>query len=299
MFQTKFYKKLISEYITHIKPPDHHIDLAKLGGPISKYLADESNNLISLTGNNTTHIIDIDITSAFPTLCNNLFNEDSQFLQTLNSIKDKKPKNIHIATTLKGEPLKQINQMCKLIILGVIFDTDNKIELNNILVLELKKDGCIISCPTETINRLENLNSLTNPFTNFINSHNFNFHLNSFSKYIRSNRTTFLLNKKLDNIDIKGYYKHVPIKLKEIMLNVLINNLKNIDDVNHIYTKLFFKIIQKNNIINFLNDYFICDKNKVIDEVGQYVKLQYNTKVNPTLYKKLFLHPLVISNTFE
>lgn len=296
MFQTDFYNQLIKNYMEYITPPDHHRDLAKIGGPISQYLADQSNTLINQTGNNTTHIIDVDITSAFPTLCYNLFKQDSQFIQTLNLIKEKKAKNIYIATTLKGEALKQINQMCKLIILGIIFDANNQDELNDILVLELKKDGCLISCPSETVNRLENLKTTDKRFTQFINRCNFEFHFDKYSKYIRSNRTTFLLNKNLDDIIIKGHYKHVPKKLKTFMIEILLQQSKSRETINHIYSKKFFKILQKNNVINLLQNYYLCDKNKVIDHTGKYVPLQNNTKVDPAIYRKIFLHPLIISN---
>lgn len=299
MFQTKFYEELINNYINYITPPAQHQGLAKIGGPISQYLADQSNNLINMTGNQTNHIIDFDISSAFPTLCHNLFNNDSQFIQTLNVIKEKKARNIYIATNLKGPLLKQINQMCKLIILGIIFDTSNKIELENILVLELKKDGALISCPSETVDRLKNLSTSNNLFTKFIKIHNFNFHFDEYSKYIRSNRTTFLLNSNLEDITIKGHYKYVPIKLKQIMIQILINNLENINKINHIYSTRVFKILQKNNISEMLTDYYLCDKKKVIDYTGQYVRLQNNTKVNPNLYKQFFLYPLLISNQLE
>lgn len=294
MFQTNFYQELIDKYFENINPPPHHQELAKIGGPISQYLADQNNDLINMIGNNSNRIVDLDITSAFPTICHNLFNNDSQFIQTLDTIPEKRNKNIFIATKLKGEPLKQINQICKLVIIGTIFDSDNKEELENILILELKKDGCLISCPPETLNRLQNLNSIQSNFTKFILENKFAFHFDEYSKYVRSNRTSFLLNKTLDNLIIKGHYKHVPTKLKTTMIEFLLNNFKNLEIVNKVYTQKYFKILQKNNLTDTLNRYYICEKNKVIDQNGKYVSLQYNTKVNPQLYKKLFLHPLLI-----
>ena len=296
MFETNFYQNLINIYFDNINPPAHHQELAKVGGPISQYLADQSNNLIHITGNNSNHILDIDITSAFPTICHNLFNQNNNFIKQLNNIQEKKAKNIHIATTLKGEPLKQINQICKLIIMGIILDTDNQDELENILILELKKDGCLISCPTETLDRLTYLSSNSNKFTQFILSHNFQFHFEQYAKYIRSNRTSFLLNKSLDNITVKGYYKYIPTELKNNMFNFVTNKNQNINHINNIYNKKFFKILQKHNLKDYLEKYFLCNKNKVIDVTGKYVPLQLNTKVDPKIYQKIFIHPLIISN---
>lgn len=294
MFETNFYPDLINVYFDNIKPPKHHEELAKIGGPITQYLADQNNNIINLVGNNTSHIIDIDISSAFPTICYNLFDPNNNFIQLLNTIQDKKAKNIHIATTLKGEPLKQLNRICKIIILGIIFDTDNQQELEDILILELKKDGCILNCPSETLNRLNNLNSTNKKFTQFVLSHNFNFHFDEYSKYVRANRTTFLLNKTLDNLTVKGYYKHVPKKLKQIMINCLKTNTNNFKEMNIIYNRKYFKILQKNNLKSLLSDYYLCDNNKVIDQTSKYVPLHYSTKVNPELYKSIFIHPLLI-----
>ena len=299
MFETKFYEYLLDQYFTNINSPKSHQDILKIGGPIQYYLADANNNLVSATGNNTNYILDIDITSAFPTIVRNLFNSNSKFIEGLNNIQEKKDKNIYIATRLKGEPLQQINQICKMIICGIIFDTDSSDELEDITILELKKDGCLISCPVETVNRLQNLQSHQKEFTQFVLNHSFGFHFDQYSKYIRCNRTSFLLNKSLDNLSIKGVYKHIPPKLREVVKQTMVNNYKELEECLYVYTKKFFKILQKNLLTEYLNNYYICGNNKIIDKDEKYITFKYDSQVNPKNYLKLFVNPVVITNNID
>lgn len=299
MFETQFYQNLIDMYFSYINPPKIHQNITKLGGPIQYYLADANNNLISSTGNNTNFILDVDITSAFPTIVRNLFKNDSEFIKGLDEIQEKKSRNIYIATRLKGEPLKQINQMCKMIICGIVLDSDNQEELENITILELKKDGCLISCPIETVNRLQYLQTHSNKFTQFVLSCGFTFHHDQYSRYVRSNRTSFLLNKRFDKLSIKGIYKYIPSKLKEIVIQTMLSNYKELNKCVDIYTQVFFKILQKNTLINYLNDYYICDNNKVIGKDRKYTMFNFNSDVDPKQYLKIFINPIIITNNLD
>jgi hypothetical protein len=281
-----FYEDLLKLYIENI---ESNSNLAKIGSPITFYLADKLNSTVSYTGNNKNKILEIDITSAFPTICNNLYKDNIEFLNKLNTITDKKQKNIFIATTLDNKQLKILNQICKLIITGLVFDQENN---NDIDILELKKDGCIIITDNDTYSRLLNLNTYKTKFNNFLIENNFNFHINEYSKYIRSNRTTILLSDDLSNLSIKGVYKHTPIQVPEIMKNILLKNDQKIPDLNRIYSHKFFKIIQKNNLKTYLQNYYLCDKNKVISNDGKYVRFQYDTQIDPNIYKKLFFRSL-------
>ncbi len=296
-----FYSTLIKNYIEYINPPLQYEDLASIDGPILWYMADHQKNIITTVGNNTNYIIDLDISSAFPTICNSLFNSNSQFIIKLNNLQDKKEKNIFIATNLKGENLKQINKICKLIIIGIIFDTTNSEELEKINILELKKDGCLLTCSKQTLDRLSSLNYSENIFTKFIISNQFNFHIDHYAKYIRSSRTSFMLGKSLNIKDfiIKGQYKYVPLKLFEIIFNTMLTGKLNKEKINKIYSEQFFKIIQKNNLKNYLKEYYLTDDNRIIDHIGKYVKYNYNTNVYPESYKKIFIYPTLLTNTIN
>lgn len=296
-----FYDNLIKLYIENINPPPNYIELSKVGGPISWYMADSQNNIITSIGNNNNYIIDLDITSAFPTICNCLYDNNSEFIIKLNNIQDKKEKNIFIATTLKGEPLKQINRICKLVITGIIFDSQDPEEKEKIDIFELKKDGCLLSCSRKTIDRLTSLSYQDSTFTQFILQNNFSFHMDYFAKYVRSNRTSFMLGKSLELKDfiIKGQYKHVPRKLLNIIHQIIVTNRYDIELINKVYSDLYFKILQVNNIKEYLLDYYIVESNKIIDFKGKITSFNINTEVDPNLYKKIFIYPMLITNTIN
>jgi hypothetical protein len=296
-----FYDNLIKLYIENINPPPNYIELSKVGGPISWYMADSQNNIITSIGNNNNYIIDLDITSAFPTICNCLYDNNSEFIIKLNNIQDKKEKNIFIATTLKGEPLKQINRICKLVITGIIFDSQDPEEKEKIDIFELKKDGCLLSCSRKTIDRLTSLSYQDSTFTQFILQNNFSFHMDYFAKYVRSNRTSFMLGKSLELKDfiIKGQYKHVPRKLLNIIHQIIVTNRYDIELINKVYSDLYFKILQVNNIKEYLLDYYIVESNKIINFEGKFVSFNINTEVDPNLYKKIFIYPMLITNTIN
>lgn len=291
-----FYDYLIKMYFENINPPTHYSKLCSIGGPISWYMADSQNSVVNSIGNNNNYILDIDISHAFPTICECLY-PNTEFVKNIRTHTDKKSKNIYIATTLKGEPLQQINRICKMVILGIIFDTDNEDELNGIDVFELKKDGCIITCNKSTVDRLTNLQYLNSTFTKFIVDSGFEFHSDYYSKYIRCNRTSFLLGSSLDIKDfiIKGNYKYVPIKLLEIMFNIILKNEYDQLLINKIYSKQFFKIIQQNNLQEYLKNYYLVN-NKIINYEGKYSQFNLKTNVCPDLYKKIFIHPMILSN---
>lgn len=296
-----FYDNLIKLYIENINPPPNYVELSKVGGPISWYMADSQNNIITSIGNNNNYIIDLDITSAFPTICNCLYDNNSEFIIQLNNIQDKKEKNIFIATTLKGEPLKQINRICKLVITGIIFDSQDPEEKEKIDIFELKKDGCLLSCSRKTIDRLTSLSYQDSVFTQFVLQNNFSFHIDYFAKYVRSNRTSFMLGKSLNISDfiIKGQYKYVPRKLLTIIHQIIVTNRYDIELINKVYSDLYFKILQVNNIKEYLLDYYIVESNKIIDFEGKYLSFNINTIVNPDLYKKIFIYPMLITNTIN
>jgi hypothetical protein len=296
-----FYDNLIKLYIENINPPPNYIELSKVGGPISWYMADSQNNIITSIGNNNNYIIDLDITSAFPTICNCLYDNNSEFIIKLNNIQDKKEKNIFIATTLKGEPLKQINRICKLVITGIIFDSQDPEEKEKIDIFELKKDGCLLSCSRKTIDRLTSLSYQDSTFTQFILQNNFSFHMDYFAKYVRSNRTSFMLGKslKIEDFIIKGQYKHVPRKLLKIIHQIIVTNRYNIELINKVYSDLYFKILQVNNIKEYLLDYYIVESNKIINFEGKIASFNINTEVDPNLYKKIFIYPMLITNTIN
>ena len=291
-----FYQELSNLYFNEINPPSTYMDLAKIGNKIAWYMADSQNNIVNAVGNNTNYLIDIDITSAFPNLCRCLY-PNTQFVDDINNNTNKKAKNILIATTLKGEQLKQLNRMCKMIIMGIVFDSVNEEEKSQIDIFELKKDGILLSANKQTVDRLTNLQYNENTFTKFIIDNGFTFHVDNYAKYIRCNRTSFLLGTQLNikNFIIKGQYKHVPVKLLEIMFNILLKNEYDETLINRIYSHKYFKILKYNNLQKQLTNYYTVE-NKILNYEGRYTRFNFKTIVNPELYKKMFIYPMILSN---
>lgn len=289
--ESTFYKQLLNEYI-NLQFPPLYSEVTKIGGPISWYLADSQDNLISVEkGEN--YIVDIDIQSAFPTICRNLYGNDSEFIKKMDSIEEKRGKNIFIATSLKGKPLKTINNISKLTILGVIFDISQQESLDDIDILELKKDGCLIVCKKDTWERLKNIHNLTNRFTSFIINSNFYFHIKENLKYVRCNRTSFVLDDS-QKLSIKGKYKNCPSGLKEIIERIFLKKSYNINDLLTIYSNKYFKLLRNYNLINLLNKYYLVD-NKAIDSGGEYKIYNSNLDIDPRMYLKIFVFPAILS----
>lgn len=290
-----FYNELIDKYM-NIDFPSMYSDIAKIGGKISWYFADANDNFISV-GKGNYYIIDIDITGAFPAICRALFNKDSEFIQKMNQIDEKRGKNIYIATTLKSEQLRQLNNISKLIVLGIVYDTQNSDEKSNIDVLELKKDGCTVICNGETFQRLNNLQSINNEFTKFILHNNFQFHSKEYYKYYRTNRTSYFLDLE-ENFEIKGQFKDCPFELKNILKKIVSGEDIDYNNIKQIYSNRYLKILQKNNLVDLLNKYYVSNR-KVIDFSGKVVKYNMNTQIDPRQYLKTYIFPAILSNKEE
>ncbi|MFW6247063.1 MAG: hypothetical protein ACOC22_02710 [bacterium] len=292
MFENKqFYKNLLESYIDIDIPPMYQ-EIGKIGGAISWYLADSQDNLISIE-QGERKIVEVDIKSAFPTICRNLYGNDSEFIKTMDSIDEKRGKNIFIATNLKGQPLRTINNISKICVVGLIFDTDDQDELENIDILELKKDGCIIACNDSTINRLKNINQSNMKFTNYLVKHNFLFHLNNILKYLRCNHTSYILQGD-NEFAIKGIYKHCPTGLLEIIKKIFSENKYDKEEILKIYSHKFFRIAQRYNLMEILNKYYISDK-KIILPTGKYKNYNMNLEIDPRIYLKIYVFPMLLS----
>ena len=289
-----FYKKLLELYMA-IKIPIQYQALASIDGPIMFYQANQDNQFIaSIFKNLSNYIIEIDITSSFPTICQILY-KNTNFLKQLNNIQEKKAKNIFISTTLNNTELKQLNLISKLVICGLIFDN----KYLDVLIYELKKDSLVLSCDYKTYKYFQDIinHNISNlyPFTNFIISNGFQFHINEYLYYIRSNKTSFFYSIN-NQLDLKGSFKYVPLELKNIMNRIfkhseLINNDKN--QLIKIYDNLYFKLIQYNNTLELLKKYYFCQDKIIIDSNFKYCNFNNKVNINPQNYLKLFIFPIL------
>ena len=295
--RTNFYSDLFLNY-SNITFPSSYDNLSKIDTNIQWYLSDSENKLIYVARDSNKYILDIDLSAAFPTICNSIF-EKCEFLDKLNSIEDKKERNIFLATNLKNYDstiLPMLNVICKMVILGLIFDTDSVEEKNDILILELKKDGCLISVNPESYYRLKHLKESDREFTSFIFKHNFKYHITDYEKYLRSNKTSYFVDK--NDVTIKGQYKYLPPSLLEIVKYIFFTNLSsNVDfnSLNKIYSLNYYKICVMNNLTEILNQWYICSNGKILNNRREYVSLTQDVIVEPFSYIQTFLYPSILS----
>ncbi len=285
----KFFEDLLNKY-SKIKFPEQYKEVAKADKHVSWYLADTTNQFITVSKSTNINIIDIDIRQAFTSICRCLFNSTDDFIIQMNKIEDKKSRNIFIATSLVNtEYLHLLNIISKIIVCGAIF------EIGNTTLIELKKDGATVSCDDDTLNKLLNINEKPSQdnFINFILSHNFEFHMTQHERYVRSNRTSYFLTG--NDIIVKGIYKHVPGYIKQLQKDILLNNFEDFREVLKIYSKQYLNILLSNNLNELLNEYYICDNKRYLADDGKYIIRPKDGNVDARNYMKTFIYPLVLS----
>ena len=90
---TPFYSNLLGLY-TNLKFPPQYQELSTIDKHITYYLADHGDQFISARRQKTNYVVELDIKSAFPTICRNFFGEESEFVRKMDSIDEKRGKLI-------------------------------------------------------------------------------------------------------------------------------------------------------------------------------------------------------------
>jgi hypothetical protein len=307
MKTTEFYSLLLNIY-TQIKTPPQYEEISMIDKHITYYLADDGDQFVSSRKTNNNLIVELDIKSAFPTICRNLFGLDSDFVKKMDSIHEKRGRLIYIATTLKeaGDYLAQLNIMCKAIVLGIVFEL-----CHNAVILELKKDGLLFTCDLEDLERLKNIvpvfdstrmvnidyNILQNtaPFTKFLIDKEFVFHLTEYESYYRTNKTSIFHKNNEEDIIVKGKYKYMPKQMNNIIKAILEHRLKDLNKLRTTYSSDYFKICQQNGLTELLDSYYICDNDCVLNRVGNYIKYTHIVDIDPMVYLRTFIFPPLLS----
>lgn len=307
MKTTEFYSSLLNLY-TNIKTPPQYEEIAMIDKHITYYLADDGDQFVSSRHTSNNNVVELDIKSAFPTICRNLFGRGSEFVTKMDAIKEKRGRLIYIATTLKeaGDYLAQLNIMCKAIVLGILFEL-----CQNITILELKKDGLLFTCNNEELELIKNvlpiinLNRMVNidydkalansPFTHFLIDNDFNFHLTEYQSYYRANKTSIFHINGDEDIDVKGKYKYMPKRTPKIIKSILELKSVDLDQLQENYTSKYFKICQRNGLIELLEDYYICDNDCIINPDGNYIKYSQFVEIDPMIYLRVFIFPALLT----
>lgn len=302
---TPFYNNLLGLY-SNLKFPPQYQELSTIDKYITYYLADDGDQYISARQHSGNYVVELDIKSAFPTICRNLFGLESKFVKKMDSIEEKKGKLIYIATTLKesGDYLIHINIMCKIIVLGVLFELCDQ----EILVLELKKDGLLFTCKKESLDKLKNLlpiyesgrfvslgdSAFANyPLTKYLIDCGFVFHLKEFQTYYRCQKTSVYYEN--DEVTFKGKYKYLPNKIRSTVLDVLRLKDLNINEILEKYSSKYFRICQLNGLLEILEEYYICENDCILDRNGNYVKYTNLVETEPRIYLTTFIYPAKLS----
>ena len=241
------------------------------------YLADIEKSIIS-----AKNVYEIDIKSAFPTICRILFEKERKFIDRLDELQeDKLARNIFISTTLKEtEYLKQLNLIAKMIISSILMDADPEAK-----PLELKKDGIVYAGK-----RIDS-GSLYRYFTD----KGFTIRTTPYSKYIRYQRTSHYLSGE-KTLTIKGVFKDRPRFLSDLATKILSKEDVDFDTVDKIYSNLYFEIVQQNMLDEVFMKYYACDGRKYLNKQFRYDKLGPITQIknlSPKSYLKLFIYPLL------
>lgn len=241
------------------------------------YLADVQKSIVS-----ANNVYEIDIRSAFPTICRIMFDKEKEFIEKLDELQeDKLARNIFISTTLKEtEYLKQLNLIAKMIISSILMDADP--EANP---LELKKDGIVY------VGKRINSGSLYRYFTD----KGFIIRTTPYSKYIRYQRTSHYLSEEKE-LTIKGVFKDRPRFLSDLAAKILNKEEIDFDTINKIYSNIYFEIIRQNMLDEVFMKYYACDGKKYLNKDFRYDKLKTVTQIknlSPKSYLKLFIYPLL------
>jgi hypothetical protein len=259
--------------------------ISKLGEIFSYYYADI----------NDVHIlardcIELDIRSAFPTICKIMFGEDNAFVKKIFSIEDKFERNKFIAIKLKAKQerenhhtkyIEDLNNYCKQFTFGKVYNN-----YNDVNILEYKKDSLLFNGETS--------DPIFQSVEDCLNDNNVEFRETKIDSYIRFEKTSIYVNSK--NIIVKGKFKDCPeFIIDEVLPELLINNnLYNFNNLNKIKTKYsnkYFEILKQNNLINKIKYYYSFGDNQFLDSNGKFTKSIRDIDPNQILIK--FLYPII------
>jgi len=282
---------IISIYSRIKRFPEKYKDILKIDKPMRWLLADDKEQYVSIyTKSKQDKIINIDISSCFPSICKYLFKKDKpEFIKKIYDLTDKKERNILISNTLKNTGyLRILNIISKMLIFGYTFDRRDSEE---ILLLEFEKDGNLVSANSDYVYQIKNV--VDSDFLKFIDNNQFKFHTEEYEYYIRCNRTSFFW--KDGKLRLKGMYKHIPKGLEDIINNIFSGSQVDLSHIKKIYSQQYLNIIQKNNLNEILQNYYFDSENRVLNGQINYEKYDYyKTLINPNAYLQTWIYPVLL-----
>ncbi len=254
--------------------------ISKLGEKFTFYYAD--NNDVQVLARDC---IELDIRSAFPTICKLMFGEDDAFVKEIFKKETKIEKVIYISTNIKKikreESLKTLNNYCKLFIFGKVFN-----DYDNITILEYKKDGILFNGELREESQIKNVEDL-------LNKHKIEFKQSSVETYFRFNMTS-IYEYEDNKIEIKGILKDCPeFLIDEIFPNLLSGEINN-SIIKKVYSNKYYEILKQNGLRDKINYYYAFgeNNNKFLNNNGKLEKISL-TNINPNQVLIHFLYPMI------
>lgn len=237
------------------------------------YLAD--NGAIGVLATRDQTVAEIDIVSAYSTIVH-LVAPESSLAKELVEIEDKRKRNILIALRCR-ELLPMFSRICVMTILLYI----SKLR-SPPLLLELKRDGVLLFCDRVA------LASLPDSFIGF------SFRIKPLSFYFRAYKTTTVFDGNL--VVRKGMYKHIPKGIEERVQYLLrYREPPDLSILDEVYSRDFFEACCLKNQLDELKYWYDCE-GKILLKNGKYAPFAefLRSEVNPRLYLRLFISPILI-----
>lgn len=269
---------LVLEKHSNIKIKKNYRDFYQMN-KLVYYKADEEKTII-----HAKNIQEIDIQSAYVTICRIMFENDKKFISKLDELMSNKlERNKFIAISLKGTPeLQKIAYICKMIVSSIVMEVNS-----DPIIFELKKDS--VSFLGD--NSIEN----SKLYHFYQDNYNFKFHLKTYKQYVRYNKTSYFLDDN-DELILKGQYKIRPQNLLNSAGEILRGNEIDLENLNKIYSKKYLNILKQNNLTRTFQQYYVND-NKYLNNIfkySHYIDLQDINNLFPKNYLKLFIYPLLV-----
>lgn len=232
--------------------------------------------------------IELDIRSAFPTICRLMFGEDNAFVKQIFNITSKFERNKFIAIQLTKQTkldnrryLEELNSYCKLFIFGKVFNN-----YGDISILEYKKDGILFN---GEINDEPQYGKIEKSFE----EKGVTFNKLFVRMYLRFNKTSIY---QYDNDTmVKGHFKNCPEFLHtEVFPSLFKDGTINSDTVKKYYSKQYFEILKQNHLVNKIKYYYGFGEGKDIkflNSNGEFTTKIQEIDPNQILIK--FLYPIL------
>jgi len=254
-----------------------------LGPPFTFYLSENiGSNMISKNS------MEIDIKSAFPTICKLMYGENHPFVQKIFSIEDKFERNKHISITLKRQGeidnkayISDLNLWSKILVMGYIYS-----RFDDIVIIQYVKDGALFVGTHK-----ENLTVKGDMFVDFIIKNDIVFHERQIDTYLRFNRTSIITYGK--EMSIKGDYRQLPPFIQDTVIPSILSgsiyDYKLLNEIKYVYSKLYSKIVLSAALADDIKKYYLI-KDSYLNSMGKHVGI---SELDPKAYLRFIIYPIL------